>query len=88
MSEPFTETCQYCGSPEVLDDAWWCDECWDAYYEEYEAIAAYQERTPLTRDKALSDLYHTKASVWGPTSLTIEDAANQIARLAKRPVGA
>lgn len=78
MSEPFTEICQYCGSSEIMDDAWLCDEC--------EYISAY-ERAPLTSDKALSDLSHTKASVWRPTALTIEDAANQIARLAKRPVG-
>jgi hypothetical protein len=24
MSDPLTPACAYCGSPEVIDDAWWC----------------------------------------------------------------
>lgn len=34
MSEPpLSETCVYCGSPDVMDDAWWCEKqaCWEAY---------------------------------------------------------
>lgn len=31
MSEPFSEKCVYCGSPDVLDDTWFCAkaECWE-----------------------------------------------------------
>lgn len=86
MSEPFCPTCEYCGSPEVLDDAWWCGECWDEYYDECERCSAYEERTPLTRDKALHDLWSTNAPVWEPPMLKIEHAAHKIAILANRPV--
>lgn len=83
-----TDKCEYCESPEVLDNnAWWCNECWDAHYKEFEEISAYEKQTPLTRDKALVDLTHTKASGWGAASRAIEDAATEIARLAKRPIG-
>jgi len=36
MSEPLTTDCAYCGSPDVLDDAWFCDkaECWAAYWQD------------------------------------------------------
>jgi hypothetical protein len=85
MSEPFTDRCIYCGSSDVLDDAWWCDEteCWDAYDKECQELCEYEERTPLTRAKASGDLMHTKASVWGPPMLEIEKAAREIIFLAK-----
>jgi len=58
MSDPLSDVCAYCGSPDVLDDAWWCDrlECWDAYKEECREAAEYEARTPLTRLKARGDL--------------------------------
>jgi hypothetical protein len=88
MSEPLSETCFYCGSPDVMDDAWWCEasECWDAYYREEQDRADYEARTPLTRTKADSDLWSTNATVWGPMARTIECAAAGIAKLAKAPV--
>lgn len=88
MSVPFTETCEYCGSPHVMDDAWWCDsrECWAAYYRECEERAAYKDRVPLTLEKARTDLIRTRASVWGPAFLDIERAAHGLAVLAKAPV--
>ena len=54
--------------------------------EECEQGIKYERRTPLTHGKALNDLGNTKASVWGPSSLIIEDASEAIARLAKLPV--
>jgi hypothetical protein len=74
------EMCMYCGSPQVMDDAWWCDrpECWKAYYRECEEVKAYQERTPLTATKARIDLMRTKACVWGPPAMDIELAASMI----------
>jgi hypothetical protein len=88
MSYPMAETCFYCGSPDVMDDAWWCEapECWDAYYREEQERADYEARTPLTRSKALSDLWSTDATVWGPMARYIELMACQIATLAKAPV--
>lgn len=88
MSYPMSETCEYCGSPHVMDDAWWCDEpeCWAAYYRECEERAAYEDRVPLTHTKAEVDLMRTKASVWGPASLDVEHAAHGLAVLAKAPV--
>lgn len=88
MSEPFSDKCAYCGSPDVLDDAWFCErpECWQAYYREDKENFEYQERTPLTRDKALIDLMKTKASVWGPPFIKILDSSLAIAKLAKLPV--
>lgn len=88
MSEPFTDKCVYCGSPDVLDDAWWCEKgvCWQLYYADVEKERDYEERTPLTREKAWEDLMNTRAAVWGPSAITIEDAACAIARLAKAPV--
>jgi hypothetical protein len=88
MSDPITEKCAYCGSPDVIDDAWWCSrhECWNAYYKECERGIEYERRTPLTYGKARNDLGDTKASVWGPPSRVIEDAAEAIARLANLPI--
>jgi hypothetical protein len=89
MSDPITNTCEYCGSPHVLDDAWWCEapECWEAYYrEEDEQRMQYEHRTPLTLEKAISDLNQTEALVWGPHAINIERLAHQIAKLAKLPV--
>jgi hypothetical protein len=88
MSDPLSDTCRYCGSSHVMDDAWWCEApaCWDAYYAECEYIAAYMKRTPLTGLKAQSDIMMTRASVWGPPAHEIELAASQIARLAHLPV--
>lgn len=73
-----TETCVYCESPDVMDDAWWCDApaCWSAYYRE---CKEYEERVPLTRRKADIDLVHTEAFVYGPSALNIEFAASMIA---------
>lgn len=33
MSDPLSDVCDYCGSPDVLDDAWFCGRsaCWAAY---------------------------------------------------------
>lgn len=88
MSYPMSETCEYCGSPDVMDDAWWCEapECWAAYYRECEERAAYEDRVPLTRTKAEADVMRTEAFVWGPSSLKIEHAAHGLAVLAKAPV--
>lgn len=88
MSEPFTDKCVYCGSPDVLDDAWWCSrrECWDAHYRDEQAYQEREARTPLTREKADADLWSEDATIWGPASRIIEQAATGIARLAKLPV--
>lgn len=67
MSDPFTEQCVYCGSPDVMDDAWWCPkrECWAAYEHEC-AIEMWREtHRPLTSNKARKDLTKTGANVWG-----------------------
>lgn len=39
MSDPLSDHCLYCGSPNVLDDAWFCDrrECRAAYEAEEKA---------------------------------------------------
>lgn len=81
MSSPITETCEYCGSPDVMDDAWWCDApaCCSAYDRECEKTHEYEERIPLTRRKADIDLVHTEAFVYGPSALNIEFAASMIA---------
>lgn len=36
MSDPLADKCAYCGSTEVMDDAWFCDKsaCWAAYMNE------------------------------------------------------
>jgi hypothetical protein len=83
-----TETCQYCGSPDVLDDAWWCasQACWEAYGHEEDERFAYESRTPLTHLKARDDLCDTKASVWGPSWIEIRDRSEMIARLANLTV--
>lgn len=88
MSEPLSETCAYCGSPDVMDDAWWCEDpaCWDAYEREEEDRKAYLARSPLTREWADSDLWATGATIWGPPCRAIELAAEEIAKLAKLPV--
>lgn len=88
MSDPMSEACEYCGSSDVMDDAWWCDasECWAAYYRECEDRALYEDRVPLTRLKAEADLMRTEAFVWGPSSRKIEYAAHGLAVLAKAPV--
>lgn len=77
MSDPFSTHCAYCGSPDVLDDAWFCDKpaCWDAYDAECREEIAYQDRTPLTRNKATGDLMSTKAAVWGTPVLRMDRAA-------------
>lgn len=88
MSDPLSDVCAYCGSPDVLDDAWWCEsqECWQAYEAEERKRSEYELRTPLTVSKAMLDLRLTKAQVWGPISRDIERAAGKIARLANLPV--
>jgi hypothetical protein len=88
MSDPITKTCEYCGSPHVMDDAWWCDspECWEAYNAEEIKRGEYEDRTPLTVTKAILDMERSKATVWGPPSREIESAADKIARLARLPV--
>lgn len=88
MSEPFSERCVYCDSPDVLDDAWFCEmpECWQTYFKECKDIDEYQERTPLTRDKARIDLFDTEAAIWGPASIAITDLSEEIAILARLPV--
>lgn len=88
MSEPFTERCIYCGSPDVMDDAWWCWEpaCWDAYERDERARRVYNKRTALTRENADSDLWNTCATIWGPAYRQIESAAEEIAKLARLPV--
>lgn len=88
MSDPITKTCEYCGSPDVMDDAWWCEapECWDAYYREEKERTDYEDRNPFTRNKAISDMMKTEATVWGPPVRYVELMACEIARLAKAPV--
>ena len=80
MSEPLSDICVYCGSPDVLDDAWWCDKllCWLMYRKECEEEAAYERRTPLTYNKAVGDLMATKACVWGPPSLAIDQSIEKL----------
>lgn len=43
MSDPLSDECAYCGSPSVLDEAWFCDrpKCWAAW--EAECQAAEQD---------------------------------------------
>lgn len=67
MSDPLSTECAYCGSPDVIDDAWWCQrrECWQAYDDECLEVLAYEDRTPLTRSKARRDVVKTHAFVWG-----------------------
>ena len=80
MSEPLSDVCAYCGSPDVLDDAWWCDtaSCWQAYEKEGKAANAYEARTPLTHEKAYEDLATVKANVWGTPYLEIEHALDKL----------
>jgi hypothetical protein len=79
MSDPFTELCVYCGSPEVLDDSWFCDDvsCYWAYQRDEQDEAEYEFRTPLTFMKADSDMWITRASVWGTPYLAMERAAEK-----------
>jgi hypothetical protein len=87
MSYPMTATCEYCGSPGVMN-AWWCNapDCWAAYYRECEERAEYEARVSVTRAKAQADLMRTEAFVWGSSFLAIEHAAHSLAVLAKAPV--
>lgn len=80
MSDPLSEACVYCGSPDVLDDAWWCESysCWWAYYRECEEATAFETRTPLTHGKAIHDLANTKACVWGTPYLAIERTLDKL----------
>ena len=88
MSDPITNICVYCGSPDVMDDAWWCSSpaCWDNAEEEAKESFYYEARTPLTRIKAISDLGKTQASIWGHDARYIELMAGEIAKLAKAPM--
>jgi hypothetical protein len=80
MSDPLSAVCAYCGSPDVLDDAWFCDTpaCWAAYEADCREEIAYQARTPLTHDKARGDLMATKAAVWGIPVIRMDDAAARL----------
>jgi len=88
MSYPMTDTCAYCDSPDVMDDAWWCEksECWEAYDAEEDERMRYEDRTPLTMHKAVLDLSQTGASVWGLPWIAIKNASEGLARLAKLAV--
>lgn len=80
MSEPLSDFCIYCGSPDVLDDAWYCDKplCWMSAEKEGKELLAYEARTPLTHEKAHGDLMDTKASVWGTPYLAITHALDKL----------
>lgn len=80
MSDPLSDVCIYCGSPDVLDDAWWCDKplCWLMYEKEQTEAHKYEQRTPLTRMKCYGDLMDTKACVWGTPYLAIEHALDKL----------
>lgn len=80
MSDPLSTECAYCGSPAVLDDAWWCDrlQCWEAYRADIQDYADHEARTPLTRRWAERDLYATHALLWwqhGLERLTVAERA-------------
>lgn len=83
MSDPFCDFCVYCGSPNVLDDAWFCDrhECYVDYQNEEQARFEYEQRTPLTHEWAFTDLSATKASVWGYFVGQIDDSAEVLRKL-------
>lgn len=83
MSDPISTRCAYCGSPNVLDDAWFCGNttCWAAYETEGREELELEDRTPLTHDKARGDLTATRASVWGTPVIAMNTAA---ARLVER----
>src|SRR5208282_3857968 len=80
MSEPLSDTCIYCGSSDVLDDAWWCDKplCWLMYEKECKEAIAYEKSTLLTRGKAYRDLATTKACVWGTPYMEITHALDKL----------
>ena len=80
MSEPLSTNCAYCNSPDVLDDAWWCDKplCWLMYEKEAKEFIELEDRTPLTRMKSQGDLSTTKACVWGTPYLAIEHSLDKL----------
>ena len=82
MSEPFTDECVYCGSLEVMDDAWWCwrKACWKAYERECVMEDWRETHRPLTRHKAQVDLSRTGASVWGHAYGEMIDAAELLTK--------
>lgn len=80
MSEPYSERCSYCGSPNVLDDAWFCSSrgCFEVYMAEMKAAAEYEGRQALSRNKGQRDLWLTKAMVWGHGVSAIERANDNL----------
>lgn len=51
MSDPLSDKCAYCGSPAVMDDAWFCSRpgCWAAYEAECRAEFVRAERDRYRR---------------------------------------
>lgn len=80
MSEPLSDACVYCGSPDVLDDAWWCEKplCWMLYEKDMKEEAEREDRLALTRTKSYTDMLDTKACVWGTPYLAIEHALDKL----------
>ncbi len=80
MSDPLSEVCIYCGSPDVLDDAWWCYKplCGLLAQRDEREEAELEERLPLSRIKCYGDMLDTKACVWGTPYLEIEHAIERL----------